>query len=41
LSKIAFHSKVMIKAHARPMAIGAINRCQFATDNKDIVRTDA
>ena len=37
LSKIAFHSHLMIKAHARPMVIGAMNRRLFATD---LVKTD-
>ena len=41
LSKIAFHSHLMIKAHARPMVIGAISRRKFATDNTDLMKTDS
>ena len=41
LSKIAIRSQVMVKAYARPMVFGSINRCQFATDNTDVVKTDA
>ena len=41
LSKIALRSNVMVKAYARPMVFGAVQKFQFATETTDVVNMDS